>query len=166
MTIVELGSIGEFFASIAVLITLIVLVLQMRQNTKVLLRTNVRQSAEHNDRALAELLDEGVAEIFLRGQRSLANLNDLERYRFDIVFTMWLKSVEQAFIDYQEGTFTATAYIAYENSISGFLTTPGGAEWWQERQVWFSHPFREEVARLCAQPPAEASTAGPPNPDR
>jgi len=33
MTISELGSLGEFFASIAVLVTLIFLVRQMRQNT-------------------------------------------------------------------------------------------------------------------------------------
>lgn len=164
MTISELGSLGEFLASIAVLITLIFLVVQMRQNTMALLRANVRQSTEHNDRALSELLDEGVADIFLRGQKSLANLSEVERYRFDLAFTMWVKSVEQAYADFREGNFSANDLIAYENSIPAFLTTPGGAAWWKERQVWFSPTFRQEVARLCSEPPTEASTAGPPQP--
>lgn len=164
MTISELGSLGEFFASIAVLVTLIFLVRQMRQNTNALLRANVRQSTEHNDRALVELLDEGVADIFLRGLKSLENLSEVERYRFDLVFTMWLKSVEQAFEDFREGMFAADQLVAYENSIPGFLTTPGGADWWSERQVWFSQAFRADVVRLCALPPAEASRAGPPKP--
>ncbi len=102
MTISELGSLGEFFASIAVLVTLISLVRQMRQNANALLRANVRQSSEQNDRALVELLDEGVADLFLRGLKSLENLSEVERYRFDLVFTMWLKSVEQAFEDFRE----------------------------------------------------------------
>ncbi len=164
MTIAELGSLGEFFASIAVLITLIFLVIQMRQNAGTMRRANARQSAEHNNRALAELLDEGVADIFLRGQRSLDDLSEVERYRFDLAFTMWLRTVEQTFAVFREGAFVADELAAYENSIPAFLTTPGGTAWWKERQVWFSPIFRKDVARLCSQPPAEATAAGPPKP--
>ncbi|MFT7652306.1 MAG: hypothetical protein ACI9UU_001413 [Candidatus Azotimanducaceae bacterium] len=164
MTIAELGSLGEFFASIAVLVTLIFLVIQMRQNTATIHRANVRQSTEHNDRALVELLDEKVADIFLRGQKSLDDLSEVERYRFDLAFTMWLKSVERAFADHRAGAFAADELVAYENSIPAFLTTPGGIAWWEERQVWFSPVFRTDVAKLCSQPPADAESAGPPKP--
>ena len=42
MTIAELGSIGEFVGSIAVLVTLIYLATQIRQNTQ-----SVRMSSHH-----------------------------------------------------------------------------------------------------------------------
>ena len=73
-------------------------------------------------------------------------------------------SVEQAFADFREGNFSTDDLVGYENSIPAFLTTPGGAAWWKERQVWFSPTFRLEASRLCSQPPTEASTAGPPQP--
>ena len=164
MSIAELGSLGEFFASIAVLITLVFLVIQMRQNTRTMRRTNVRLSMEHNTRALSELIDESVAEIFLRGQKSLDSLSEVERYRFDLAFTMWLQSVDQAFADYREGMFAADQLVPYQNSLAAFLTTPGGEAWWKERQVWFSPAFRDDVARICAQPSLEAAKAGPPRP--
>lgn len=162
LTVSELGSLGEFFASIAVLVTLVFLVIQMRQNTRTMRRTNVRLSQEHNGRALSELIDEGIAEIFLRGQQSLANLSEVERYRFDLAFTMWLQSVDQAYADNREGMYPDDQLVPYENSLAAFLTTPGGEAWWKERQVWFSPAFREVVAKVCARPSAEAATAGPP----
>jgi hypothetical protein len=38
--------------------------------------------------------------------------------------------------------------VAYEDSASGFLSTPGGAAWWKERKMWFSHEFRKEVEAM------------------
>ncbi len=161
MTISELGALGEFFASIGVLITLIFLVFQIRQNTLTMRRANLRQASESNSRALGALLDEGVSEIFVRGLKSLDSLSDVERYRFDNAFVQWLNSCEQVFIDQREGTFTADQFVVYENAVPGYLATPGGKQWWQERQIWFSPAFRADVAKLCAQPTAEAATAGP-----
>ena len=161
MTISELGSLGEFVASIAVLVTLIFLVIQMRQSTATMRRANIRHATENNSRALTALLDEGVSEIFIRGLRSLDDLSEVERYRFDNAFHQWLTSCEQIFIDQREGNFSADDFTVYENAVPGYLATPGGNAWWEERQVWYSRAFREEVARLCARPPAEAARAGP-----
>ena len=161
MTIAELGSLGEFFASLAVLITLVFLVIQMRQNTSTMRRTNARHAFENNSIALAALLDEGVSELFIRGLNSLDNLSEVERYRFDAAFTMWLQACEQTFIDYRDGTLGSDQVVVLENAIPGYLSTPGGSVWWKERQVWFSHAFRDDVTRLCSRPPVEAEKAGP-----
>ncbi len=161
MDLQDLGNIGEFVASIAVLLTLVFLTLETRRNTAAVRRANARHTAIQQANALGELLDGEVAEIFLKGQKSLEALSELERYRFDVVFTIWLQSVEQAYQDHREGFFSPDSLVAYENAIPGFLTTPGGAAWWKERRVWFARSFREDVERLCAQPGAEAEKAGP-----
>ena len=83
MTIFELGALGEFIASIAVIVTLTFLVVELRRNTSATRRANIRQSTDGNSRALNALLDEGVAEIFIRGLKSLDDLSEVERYRFD-----------------------------------------------------------------------------------
>ena len=161
MTISELGALGEFIASIGVLVTLIVLAVEVRRNTMTVRRTNIRQATESNSRALNALLDEGVAEIFIKGLKSLDDLSDVERYRFDNAFHQWLSACEQVFIDHREGMFEDDQLVVWENSIAGYLNTPGGKVWWEERQIWYSRAFRNDVARLCAQPTAEATRAGP-----
>ncbi len=161
MTIFELGALGEFIASIAVIVTLTFLVLELRRNTSATRRANIRQSTDGNSRALNALLDEGVAEIFIRGLKSLDDLSEVERYRFDNSFYQWLNCCEQIFIDHRSGMFDDDQLVSFANSIPGYINTPGGRVWWEERKIWFSHAFRADVARLCEQPNPEAETAGP-----
>ncbi len=52
MTILEFGALGEFVASIAVLITLVFLTLQMKQKTRMLIRANARQTPSDHVNAL------------------------------------------------------------------------------------------------------------------
>jgi len=151
VTISELGSLGEFFASLAVLITLIFLVIQMRQNAVTMRRANARHAFEHNSAALAVLLDESVSELFIRGLNSLDNLSEVERYRVDSAFYMWMQACEQTFIDYRDGTLSSDQLVVVENAIPAYLSTPGGSVWWGERHVWFSQAFREDGRHSVAQ---------------
>jgi len=51
MTIIELGALGEFFGSIAVVATLIYLVIHLRQNTDAL-RTTVEESISRSSQEM------------------------------------------------------------------------------------------------------------------
>lgn len=162
MEIAELGSIGEFISSIAVLITLVFLTLETRRNSRYLARSNARQSIDGNREALGELLDKEVSELFYRGNlKGLDALTPEERYRFDIAYAIWLQAAEQAFADSRAGFFDADHLISWENSIPGFLSTPGGVEWWKQRRVWFSHEFRNDVDRMLTNTKGEVEQSGP-----
>ena len=162
MSISELGAIGEFVASIGVLITLIILAFELKRNTKLLLRSNSRETFLHNGNSLQALLDREVSELFLRGNNEgLSSLTPEERYRFDIAYVLWLQSCEQAYSDYRERLFPPDQWEVFENSIPGWLTTPGGSEWWQERNVWFGRLFRNQVDSLLDNHGQEAKKAGP-----
>lgn len=162
MEIAELGAIGEFISSIAVLVTLVFLTLETRRNSRYLARSNSRQSIDGNREALSELLDKEVSELFYRGNlKGLSSLTPEERYRFDIAYAIWLQAGEQAFADARAGFFDAEHLISWENSIPGFLSTPGGAEWWQERRVWFSLEFRNEVDGMLTKFNPEVEQSGP-----
>ena len=85
MDIMELGAIGEFVASVAVLATLIFLVIEMRRNNTEMERANVRQVTSEHVRALEPIAtDEALAEMMQRGWSDLGRLDPVERYRFDI----------------------------------------------------------------------------------
>lgn len=163
MTISEIVTISEIAASIAVVVTLIFLIIQMRQNAKMLTRSNARQTVADHNGALQSLLDKEISELFLRGNnKGLQTLSLEERYRFDLAYTIWLSSVEQAFADHREGVYPAEQLVPFQSVVPAFLATQGGNEWWSERCVWFSQQFRHEVEQLLANYSNEALNAGPP----
>ena len=162
MSIQDLGAIGEFIASIAVLITLIFLVFQVKQNTRIIVRSNARGTYQQEGEALRALLDKEVSEIFLRGNNEgLSSLTPEERYRFDIAYILWLHAIEQAFADFRDGLYPADQLVPFENAIQGFLSTPGGSSWWSERKYWCGPIFRGEVEKLLNNHGKEAAHAGP-----
>ena len=162
MDISQLGDVGEFVSSLGVLVTLIFLVVEMRRNNRLQLRANANQAARDDVISLQTIIHEDVSELFLRGnEQGLASLTPHERYRFDLAYTVWLHPIQQAYADFHAGFYPAENLVPYENSLPGFLCTPGGAEWWDQRKFWFTNQFREDVERLLANNPNEAGFAGP-----
>jgi len=162
VTVVELGAIGEFIASIAVLVTLIILTLQTRQNTIAIRRSNERQSITgdlaSSLRSISE--NEQIADIFMKGTEDVEQLNPLERYRFDLTMVVWLQSVEQAYADYKQGWYSEDYLTVFKNAVPAVMNQPGASLWWDERKVWFSTSFRDELERLRDEASFEAATAG------
>jgi hypothetical protein len=162
MGVAELGAIGEFVSSIAVLTTLIFLTLEMRRNSRLLIRSNARITASDSAKSLSELLDKEVAEIVRLGCiDGMSVLDPPERYRFDLPFCVWLYPLEQAFADFRLGVYPADHLVGYENAISGFLGTKGGLEWWEGRKMWFGPEFRLEIDALLDSVSADGQRAGP-----
>ena len=87
MQLSDLGSIGEFVSSIAVLTTLILLLVEVKRNNVIQRRQNAKQSSRDNGIALQAVLAADVSEIFLRGNtEGLTALTAHERYRYDVTY--------------------------------------------------------------------------------
>ena len=161
MEIVELGSLGELLSSIAMLITLIFLLIEMKRSNTLQRRENVKQSSRDNSNALKALLAEDVSEIFMRGNNEgVTALTPHERYRYDIAYYLWLQTIEFAHADHRAGYFIEENLNQMGISVQGFLSSPGGGVWWRERQYWFNKSFRNYVDEILAADIPEAVFAG------
>jgi hypothetical protein len=156
-----IAAIAELAAAIGVILSLLYLAAQMRLNTHEIARTNTRRTYSDHAASLRPIIEnDSLADLMVRGWESRDDLNAAEKYRFDLGLGNWLQAVEQAFADYRDGTYPEEFLEVHRNTIPGILCTPGGASWWNERKVWFSTSFRQEVEKLVANPPAEAKFAG------
>ena len=133
MNLSTLAQLGEFFGGIAVLITLIYLVVQIKQNTNALQRTSARQTSMQNSLALRAQVDH--AELFATGLDELNNLSVGERWRFDVIWAMWFQGVEQTFEDVRLGLQSSEVAQPYKVLIRSVLSTPNGLQWWAERKT-------------------------------
>ena len=156
-----IAAVAELAAAIGVILSLLYVAAQMRLNTHEISRTNSRRTySDHAASTRAIVENDNLSDLMIRGLESRDELNAAEKYRFDVCLGNWLQAVEQAFADYRDGSYPEEFLEVHRNTIPAFISTPGGASWWNERQVWFSKSFRQEVERLVANPGAEAKFAG------
>ena len=156
-----ISAIADIMGAIGVIVSLLYLARQTRKNTREMARANSRQTTAEHAASLRPIVESGeLTDLILRGYVSREGLSAVERYRFDIAMLVWLQAVEHGFADHREGNFPLESMRAYTNSVPAFLNTPGGTSWWNERKVWFSDIFRQDVEGLLKNPGAEVSYAG------
>ncbi len=158
MSIMELGAIGELVGGIAVLVTLIFIAVQIRQNTHQLrenartLRTNALDETQRISNELRRhVIDErSVAEIWVRGQGDPAALDEIDRTRFDFL-------AEELMYHYQS-TFRRARSAGDPEHWDSFgpgtvpvvLSQPGLNDWWSRRRGLFFEDFVVEVDRIVS----------------
>jgi hypothetical protein len=138
MTITELGSLGEFIASIAVLITLIVLVLQIRQNTaEIKVRADFDRSQATSVAGVA-LMGENTHESFTKALLRPSELEDTE-----IMHATWSA--------YTRGTCDREQWLGALVTARAAFAFPVGMAIWNELKKNYSHEMTDEIDAYLAE---------------
>ncbi len=160
MSISELGSLGEFISSLAVLATLIYLAVQIRQNTHATRATSHHAVTEAlNQLNLALATDDSTAKTWRDGMRDRGALDDLQREQYDALLRAYLHVCDTMFYQARVGAGDHGLWKAEERYLGVVLNSEGGKAWWQENCQSVSVDFRraaEEIARQAAAAGADA----------
>lgn len=121
-----IGAVGEIAGAIGVIVTLIYLAIQLRQNTKASKVVAVQSSME-NSAKFSELLatDGALARIFFMGLSSPEELTATEMRRFVSILNVFLRRESVAYYLYREGTMPKELWGARVNALQGALNQPG-----------------------------------------
>jgi hypothetical protein len=154
MSFEQISYLAQIVASIGVIVSLIFVGLQIKQNTRALQRTEhnstmeqwtvIRQAIAQN-RDVAELMTAG-----LRGERALdaadqLRLEQMLQENAWAAFHIWDRTQRGIF---PKGTFEATAGAL----LGTLLRTPGGESWWSKaKHVGFHPGFVLDVDAVLAK---------------
>ena len=158
MNLQDLGNLGEFVGAIAVLITLVYLALNIRQNTAQLSQNTraVQLSALYANVELANrvreilILNPELSDLYLKGLRGYSELELSDRLRFAMLLQNFLSSIEAAHVrsvildndpDGREGSRKALDFL---------FANAGVREWWNQNQDGFRPVFRDLVEERLA----------------
>lgn len=121
-----IGAIGEIAGAVGVIVTLIYLTIQLRQNTKASQITAVQNSVENSAR-FSELVaeDDDLGRAFWLGLSKPEELNASEMRKFIAIVNVFMRRESVAFYLYQEGTMPEELWAARVASITGLLNQPG-----------------------------------------
>jgi hypothetical protein len=154
LTLNDLGNFGEFVGAIAVVVSLIYLAVQIRQNTRSV-RAAVYQevSREASDMLRTLITDERVGSAFVLGLGSPENLDSGQRYIFDSVMNLHVRNIQNAFFQNRAALVQPElfeSFVSYTTPI--VLSSRGAKDWWQRNRQHFAPDFRAWLeSRLAAQ---------------
>jgi len=155
MSIQELGSIGEFVAAIVVVVTLIFLTHQTRQNTRAVKNSSALYGLQFWGDYLTPIAhDAELADLFARGMQSFATLRPDEKVRFDLLAVTFSKGAETFFRLNQDDSLDPSEWESWERTIIDVFGRPGFRQWWPERKQRYSDAFQEWIeSESLTKPP-------------
>ena len=125
-----LGNAGDFIGGIAVVITLIYLAIQVRQNTAAL-RAASWQEVVSGARESARLRgDPAFAPSWARGLSNYPNMPSDDVNRFSTAITDEALFFQGVFALHKARQLEDSVYVAYRRWFVAIVATPGGTQWW------------------------------------
>jgi hypothetical protein len=139
-----LGNFGEFFGAFAVLATLGYLVVQIKQNNKLLTATIYDSAIDGfvaNNRIVLESAD--YASITNRGLADVSQLNEDEAFRFNIGLRSFFFHVYKLYRLYQQRVITEQEWNKYAGDAAAILSTEAGKAFQKGNPDFYEDLFPE-----------------------
>ena len=157
MDITTLAAWGEFLGGIAVVVSLVYLAGQIRQNSK-LLRASTASATHATEADFSSLVvqDSEVARIFREGMADRSSLSEDDMQRFDALLTMGLTANSQEYQFFVDGVMARSIWEHRTLGLRRMFRLPGYRQWWNEWGDTFPEEFQNVIDGLIR----EGETAG------
>ena len=135
------GAIGEVVSAIGVIFTLVYLAIQIRQNSAVV-RSATRQAISTNQAEIGFRLAENPELLALALQlTSIPDSVPEDQVRAQFFLRGLMRTYENQYHQYQDGTFDESVWYGYLNSMSQTFAGPVTREFWAGYRVLYSADF-------------------------
>jgi hypothetical protein len=163
MTLQDIASIAEIAGAVAVVISLIYVGLQVRQNTAAV-QSATAQAVHDNYAAWYINLsnDPSLNDLVIKGLRDYSVLDQTEKARFIDTFMAFSSYCQNAFYQWKQGALSPQLWLGWESLIMNLVGTPGGKDFWKERGYTFGSEYRDYIADVIMKkaPHPEARPLG------
>ena len=154
-----IGAIGEALAAFGVIVSLVFLTLQIRQNTRQLaenalaLRTSALDETQRSWNHFREHLirDRSVAELWNRGLSDPTALDETDASRFGEMIEEFFYSSSTAFQRAMSVGDPDHWNILHGRHLKKTLSQPGALDYWSRCRAQFFDDFAAEIDRLLAE---------------
>ena len=152
MDINTLAAWGEFIGGIAVVVSLVYLASQIRQNSR-LLQVSATAALGDQEIEFSKLMigDPELSRIFEDGAADRDSLSEAERRKFDAFLRMTVGTFQRNFFVEQDGALKASLWEAEIRGTTYVLRQPGSRRWWAEWRFTFGDEFADWVDGLIRE---------------
>ena len=157
-----IGALAEVSGAVGLVITLLYLSRQVKDNT-----ASIRRATTHD--ALESIAsfnqfvasDPALVDVFWRGTASPDTLSSEEWRRFVSLASTLIRRFEVLYLDRIQGTLSDEVWSAQAQNMRTWLVRPGSQRWLAEYGPHVDTRFRAWVSGISAEPPPGPQIAGP-----
>lgn len=148
-----IGAIGEIVGATAVVLSLVYVAAQVRQNTGALRGAAAAEAVAAIREFNRSIIDDpALAEIFMRGIEGMENLSAEEKVRFVPVMFNFFKTCEHLHYQFVRGYLDPEVWAGWEVALRGYLSSPGGMDYYRQRRETLSPTFQAWVEGATSRP--------------
>ena len=142
-----LGAIGEIIGAGAVVVSLLYLAGQVRDNSRQMRHAAAQAVLDKLNGLIGQLaFTAGAGDVWTRGLSGLEALrDDEEMVRFSSMLLQAFWAYEEVYHYREAGLIEDWAWTHARAPIDHFMRTPGFQQWWRIREDWFGGEFRAFV---------------------
>ena len=158
MSVSELGSIGEFVSSIAVLLTLVYLSVQIRQSNNIAMARTREHMATLTIAELMKFSDSAEDwEAFLLNEE----LTDSQKVRLNFLLLAMMRRQEFDWWQYKNRLLDEDAFRASQTHLYDGFRVPSMRQWWLHlgREGHFNPSFVEEIDSIVLEVKGQKTSA-------
>jgi hypothetical protein len=160
MDLATLANLGEFIGGLVVMVSLVYLAHQVRQNTLSLRTENYARVLDRMSSIQAQIATDGdLNRIVVRGSQDPQALSPSERIRFTWAMYELIGAGEFMFHQGQAGTLPDDVWERWKATIVWWLSFPGIRLWWAARPSPFSRSFEAFVDAVLRTHPMDSAAA-------
>ncbi len=131
MDLTQLANLGEFIGGVAVLVTLIYLVIQVRQgnaNARAASRQTLIDTYSQSNFDLGH--DAELLRILGDGFSDYPRLSNSDKIQFDFIMSRYVANVYNGVLLHRDGVLDYATLDQVGGLLTGAASTPGGSVWW------------------------------------
>ena len=142
MTLDQLANIGEIISSVAVIISIIYLAIQIRTNTEAE-RTSTYQAVVSDFGALNNTMASTpeLSHMFVEAMENYHQLSSDEKARISQLFFQCFHYFENMFYQNQKGYLDEDVWTGWKRLMLTYYSRPGFQTWWEQRRDVYSESF-------------------------
>jgi hypothetical protein len=141
-----IGAVAELVGAVGVIVTLIYLATQVRQNTKSISTSSFQATTDALNQVNALIAGNAdLAEIFTAVRNGKIDLTPVEYTRWEFLITSVLRIWETAYYQRSEGVVLDASWQRYEGSLRGMVKLPAFMPWWANNSFGFTKEFTDLV---------------------
>jgi hypothetical protein len=144
----SLGDLGDFIGGIAVVVTLIYLASQIRNNTHAL-RAASRQDVSSTTRQWLGVMND-VGSDYSIGLREFPDVSATQKRRFAYGLSYLINALQEICALYESGALDRDTYEAHLTGLACHLVTPGGSAFWQDQKHFQPSAFAKVIDERIA----------------
>ena len=147
-----LVDISAIFGSIALVVSVLLLALELRESNRLIKAANtqalVSLSTPFN---MGLIQDRKMAEFYVHGARQFASMDEIDRYRYKSLLIWWLIFHENIYYQWRQGLLDKHTFKPWTKDLKVFIVQQDLGVHWGLMHNLFQDEFSNFVAQLIAE---------------